>query len=727
MRRRQIALILTVLAIAFSFTPLARAQAPAADARATQATSAAPAVVEHGKFILHKMEQPLGEETFETTRDGETLTTQINFKFTDRGAAVPLSVTLRTSGDLTPRFFEIKGKTARPTSIDEAVEVQGDKIRVRNRDKWTVAARPKEFFTIAGYAPATMQMVMVRYWMSHEPGNEASHGSGHGTPHELGRGSADASGHASSDASGQAPGAELETFPSGRVKIEPRGRDTVTVNGKDETLERYTIEGLIWGRETLWFDANRNLVAEVSIDAEFDHFEAMREGYESALGKLVAIAGTDGMAALADISKKISGSRAETLAIIGGTLIDGTGAAPVPDSAVLIQKGRIVAVGPRKLVRIPHGATKVDARGKTVLPGLWDMHAHFEQVEWGPIYLAAGVTTVRDCGNEFDFITAVRDAIVNGRGLGPRLLLAGIVDGTGPFSLGVERVDTPEQAKMWTDRYHEAGFQQIKIYSSVQLEELKIVAAEAHRLGMSVTGHVPEGLTAYQGIDAGMDMINHIEYVDDIMRPPLPANATQLERLKAEGDFDVNSPEAKRAVAFLVEHGTVIDPTLALFELYSASSAKPVATFEPGLAKVAPELAEELSFDAPPSPFTALIEKSAQKGVEVVGVLHHAGVPIVAGTDQAVPGHSLHREIELYVQAGFTPMEAIQAATIVPARAMGIDKEVGSIEDGKRADLIILGANPLEAIRNIRSVEFVVTNGVMYDCPQLWRSVGFKP
>src|SRR4029077_16409804 len=199
---------------------------------------------------------------------------------------------------------------------------------------------------------------------------------------------------------------------------------------------------------------------------EFDHFEAIREGYESALGKFVAIAGTDGMAALADISKKTSGSRADSLAIVGGTLIDGTGSAPVADSAIVIEKGRIVSAGPRSEAKIPRGATKIDARGKTILPGLWDMHAHFEQVEWGPIYLAAGVTTVRDCGNEFEFLISVRDAIQNGRGLGPRLLLAGIVDGSGPISLGIEAVDTPEQAKAWTDRYHDAGFQQIKIYSS---------------------------------------------------------------------------------------------------------------------------------------------------------------------------------------------------------------------------------------------------------------------
>jgi imidazolonepropionase-like amidohydrolase len=433
------------------------------------------------------------------------------------------------------------------------------------------------------------------------------------------------------------------------------------------------------------------------------------------------------MAALAEISKKISGSRAETLAIVGGTLIDGTGDEPLADSAVVIEKGRIVAVGPRAEVKIPRGATKVDARGKTILSGLWDMHAHFEQVEWGPIYLAAGATTVRDCGNEFEFLISVRDAIQNDRGLGPRLLLAGVVDESGPHSLGIEAVDTPEQAKAWVNRYHDAGFQQIKIYSSVKLEEIKVIADEAHRFGMTVTGHVPEGLDAYQTIEAGQDQINHVQYVADIMRPALAAGATRMDRLNANSNVNIDSPEGQKALAFLVEHGTVVDPTLALTELYAANSAKSPASFEPGVNKVPPELTEQLSADEPSSAFTDLVQKVFEKDVSIVGALHRAGVPVVAGTDQAVPGHSLHREIELYVQAGFKPIEAIQAATIVPARAMGLDKELGTVEAGKRADLIIVNGNPLESIQNIRKVEFVVNNGTMCNCAELWRSVGFKP
>jgi imidazolonepropionase-like amidohydrolase len=348
-------------------------------------------------------------------------------------------------------------------------------------------------------------------------------------------------------------------------------------------------------------------------------------------------------------------------------------------------------------------------------------------VEWGPIYLAAGVTTVRDCGNEFEFITAVRDAIAKGRGLGPRLLLAGVVDGTGPLALGVERVDSPDQARMWVDRYHAEGFQQMKIYSSVKLENLKAVADEAHRLDMTVTGHVPEGLNAYQVIEAGQDQINHIQYIENIMRPALPASATRAERRNAAANIDIHSPEAQKALSFLKEHHTVVDPTMALFELFTATTAKPPASFEPGINKIPTELAEQLTDVEPPNENSALGEKVFQKEIEIVGALHRAGIPIVAGTDQSVPGYSLHREMEIYVQAGFTPMEAIQAATIVPARAMGIERETGTVKKGKRGDLILINGDPLADIHNTRNVEYVITNGTMYHTAELWQSVGFKP
>jgi imidazolonepropionase-like amidohydrolase len=661
-----------------------------------QQSAPAPAnAIEQGKFRLHKFEQAIGEETYSIQQKGVSLVVTSSFQFKDRNTPVPLTATLKLSQDLTPQQFDIRGKNSRLTDVDDSVVVEGNTIHIRQRTTKTDANKPEAFFTIDGYAPTALQMMLIRYWLAH------------GSP------------------------AKLQTFPSGVLNIEHRGQDKVESNGNQIALERYSIAGLIWGRETLWLDEQKQLFAVVTVDAEFDHFEAIRDGNEEVLPKLVAVAGEDEMGALADMARKFPGRQTGKLALVGGTLVDGTGRAPIADAAVVIDGERIVAAGAQAQVTIPKDATVINTRGKTILPGLWDMHAHFEQVEWGPIYLATGATTVRDCGNELEFITAVRDAIRDGKGLGPRLLLAGVVDGAGPAAIGVQRVDNPEQAQYWVNRYHAAGFQQMKIYSSMKRENIAAVASDAHRVSMTVTGHVPEGMNAYQAIDAGMDQINHIQYVADLMIPEsskLLERPTRDQRMAAISAIDVNSPEAKKAIRFLKDHGTVIDPTMALMEMFTASPSHPFTSFEPGAAKVAPQLSEQYMVPAgPPDPKDAIRKAVLDKELAIIGALHQAGVPIVAGTDQAVPGHSLYREIELYVEAGFTPMEAIQAATIVPARVMGLDKQVGTVEAGKKADVIILDANPLDRISNIRSVEKVVTGGTLYDTAPLWESVGFKP
>ena len=494
-------------------------------------------------------------------------------------------------------------------------------------------------------------------------------------------------------------------------------------------VERYTVQGLIWGMETLWMDSANNLAALVSTDAEFDHFEAVRDDYEPALSAFVASAAHDEMAALTEMSQKLPGRRMGTFAFVGATVIDGTGKAPIPDATVVTSDGKIVAVGPSKDVKIPAGAQRIDVTGKYIIPGLWDMHAHYEQVEWGPIYLATGVTTVRDVGNEYDFITQVRDAVNSGKALGPHMLLAGIVDGDSPYAIGITRVNSPADAQKWVTRYHDSGFQQIKIYSSVKSDNVKAICADAHKVGMTVTGHIPTGMNAYEGVEDGMDMINHIHYIADLLLPKDfdPKKVKGLERLKILASADINSEQGKQAVAFFAQHHTVIDPTMALMEISLRPASEPATNTEPGIARVAPELREQLVNGGLPPQAAAYGQKMKESDLAIIGALHRAGVPIVAGTDQTVPGFSLYREIELYVQAGFTPMEALQSATIVPAHAMKVERDSGSVEAGKRADLDVLDANPLENIHNIRSVSSVLANGVLYDPAPLWESVGFKP
>jgi imidazolonepropionase-like amidohydrolase len=653
--------------------------------------------VESGKFRLHKFEQPIGEETYSVTREGDSLVVKSAFQFTDRGTSVPLTAELHTAQDLTPQSFRIKGSVSRFSTIDTSVEIKADSATIREgKDTRQLALPNKSCFTISGYAPVTMQMMMVRYLNSHKfvPFNVAS-----------------------------PPSVVLATVPGGDVTIEFRGTDKIKLGDKEIELARYSVSGLIWGREALWFDLKENLVAAVTIDAEFDHFEALREGYESALPTFVARAATDGMAALADIAGRLSPERKGALAITGATLIDGNGGPAIVDAVVVIDGDRIAAAGPRDKVKVPRGAKVIDARGKFLLPGLWEMHAHFEQVEWGPIYLAAGVTTVRDVGNEFEFITAVRDAIKAGRGLGPRLLLAGIVDGDGATALGVIRANTPEQARAVVNRYHAAGFQQIKIYSSIKLDILKVICDEAHRLGMTVTGHIPNGLNAIQGVEAGMDQINHVQYIPGVLRP----KDFRAQQGQPAPPIDFQSPEAQQALQFFKAHGTVLDDTMVIFEWALHPADTPFAQIEPGAAKLPRELAGAINNTGVPAAQVPRANSILELYLATIGALHRAGIPIVAGTDQVVPGHSVHRELELYVKAGFTPMEAIQAATIVPARVMKIDNETGTVEKGKRADLIIVDANPLDNISNIRTVKTVISGGRAYECAALWQSVGFKP
>ena len=171
----------------------------------------------------------------------------------------------------------------------------------------------------------------------------------------------------------------------------------------------------------------------------------------------------------------------------------------------------------------------------------------------------------------------------------------------------------------------------------------------------------------------------------------------------------------------------MIDPTVSLYEMQFRPADEPATKTEPGIARVAPELREALTSGGMPPEAAPIGQQIFQRMLAVIGALHKAGVPIVAGTDQNVPGFSVYREIELYHEAGFTPMEALQAATIVPARAMKVDADSGSVEVGKRADLDVLDANPLDDIHNVRTVRQVLANGVLYNPAPLWESVGFKP
>jgi imidazolonepropionase-like amidohydrolase len=652
--------ILSVVMVAFA--------AGLGAAAMTQNGSSAP--VERGRLRLHYVQKPIGFEDYTIAREGDILELKSDVDFTDRGGRVQLASTLRTMPDFTPVMFRAKGKSYRFVNVDSEITITGRDAVVRSGAETQRVSLPLAFFTVDGYAPFAAQMLLVRYWQQH------------GRPRIV----------------QTVPG-----LPLNDVIIEHRGRETIRASAGMLTLERYAIDGVVWGRETLWLDGNGAIVAAITRAGGLS-FEAVREDLEPMLAGFVQRSIRDRIGDLGEITRQVAPIRSGTFALAGATVVDAAGGPAISDAAILIRDGRIAEVGPRADVQVPAGTPIADMKGKTIIPGLWDMHTHVTQIEWAPVYLAAGVTTVRDMGNEFEFVTALRDAIASGRALGPRLLAAGLVDGGGPNAFGVIYAATTDEAKQVVAKYHDAGFQQIKIYSLVTPPIVEAICAEAHRLGMTVTGHVPNGMTIDQAAAAGMDHIAHLG-------------------IRGEAGSD----EVNRTIANLKARGTVIDPTQSWNELLGHAEGTPIAAFQPGVTKIPTPLNRLFSSAGAAGIDAATARARVERGLRIVKALHDAGVPVVVGTDEGIPGHSVHREIELYVEAGFTPLEALQAATIVSARAMKLDGEEGTIARGKRADLAILDANPLDQIRNIRTVRWTVKDGKMYESSALWKSVRFQP
>jgi len=626
--------------------------------------------IERGTLRLHYVQKPIGAEQYQISRDGDALQLSSDFDFTDRGGRVQLTATLRTKSDLTPIHFTAKGKSYRFVNVDSDVTIDGRDASVRTDGSERHVALPAQFFTVDGYAPFAAQMLMLRYWKQH------------GRPRML---------------------TTIPGMPANDVAIEQRGRDTIRVGAKTVSLDRFVVDGVVWGRETLWLDEAGSLAAAITRAGGLS-FEAVREDLEPALVEFVERGTRDRLSDLEAITRSTPPLRSGAYALVGATVVDGTGRAPISDAVVIVRDGTISEVGARSAVAIPAGIPTVDAAGTTIVPGFWDMHTHVTQIEWAPVYLAAGVTTVRDMGNELEFIVPLREAVRSGRALGPRLLLAGLVDGGGPNAFGVVYAATPEDARRVVAKYHDAGFEQIKIYSLITPPIVEAIAAEAHRRGMTVTGHVPNGMTIDQAAAAGMDHIAHLA-------------------IRGEAGSD----EVTRTIAALRERKTVIDPTQSWNELLGHALGTPIAAFQPGVAKIPPPLNRLFSSAGAAGIDAATARTRLERGLRIVKALSDAGVPVVAGTDEGIPGHSVHREIELYVEAGLTPLQALQAATIVPARAMKLDAEVGTVERGKRADLIVLNANPLDDIHNIRRVRWTVSGGRIYEAASLWKSVRFEP
>jgi hypothetical protein len=525
-----------------------------------------------------------------------------------------------------------------------------------------------------------------------------------------------------------APGNRLPLLPTGEASIREVATAEVKNGGETRKVHLYDISGLGFTPTYLWLDDQRNLFA-----ALWGWAVLTLDGWQGSFEQLNTLQSAASNAGYRDLAARLAHHpKGGGLAIRHARLFDAETGATVPDTTVVIAGNRIQAVGPDREVAVPAGYEVIDAQGKTLLPGLWDMHAHIGE-DQGFFDLAAGVTTVRDLANDIDMLLDLRKKWDSGEGTGPRVLMAGFMDGPGPYAGPTKvLVSTEEEALAAVDRYAKLGYVQIKVYSSLDPKLVPAIIKRAHDLGLRVSGHIPNGMNAEQAVRAGFDEIQHVNFlVLNFLDPKIdtrtPARFSEVAEHAAE--LDLNSPEVQRFIGLLKLRGTVSDPTLVAFEDMFTARPGQVA---PSLASIADRLPPQVQRGLyggglnPPDDKVQRYRDSYRRMVELVGALYEAGVTIVAGTD-AMPGFSYHRELELYADAGIPAPEILRIATIGAARVMKRDKELGSIAPGKLADLVLVDGDPAGRIGDIRRVVLTVKDGVMFDPAALYGAVGVKP
>jgi hypothetical protein len=399
---------------------------------------------------------------------------------------------------------------------------------------------------------------------------------------------------------------------------------------------------------------------------------------------------------------------------------------------ILVEGGMIKKVSQKK--SIPKTYTVIDADNKFVMPGLWDMHVHYGDPTDGILDLACGVTNVRDMANS-ESLTNKKKEIDNGTVLGPHIqAMCGFIDGAGPYAGPTGAIiNTLEEGIAAVKRYKSLGYDQIKLYSSLKPEWVKPLAAEAHRNGMRVSGHIPAHMLASEAIDDGYNEIQHMNMLflnflgkDLDTRTPARFHAVGQNAAK----LSLSSKEVMSFVKKLKDNHIVIDPTVSFFEtMFIPTDGKPVPTMAAVVDRLPPALQRNLRSGGAleiPAGQEKVYAASFEKMLQMVKLLYDNGVTIVPGTDDFV-GFVLHKELENYSKAGIPNGAVLAIATIESAKVAGKDKLFGSIEAGKVADIIIIDGDPLQQMSDIRKVETIIKGQEIYSSRALFESISIQP
>ncbi len=524
-------------------------------------------------------------------------------------------------------------------------------------------------------------------------------------------------------------GGRLAALPSGELHSEKLATARVGTAGREREVALYAVFGANLRPDYTWLEAGGDMNLFAYVVPGYMHLVA--SGYEDAATELERLQRDAEAAWLADVAGRERQALPQPILIRNVRVFDAKAKALGEPADVYVNDGRIAAIYPAgSPAKEP--ATVIDGAGRALLPGLFDMHTH-EDAWNAALQIAGGVTTSRDMGNDNASLARLRADIAAGRSVGPHIEPAGFIEGKSPYSAsGGFTVASVAEAENAVDWYAERGYRQVKLYNSIQPEWAQPIASYAHSRGLRVSGHVPAFSRSERVVREGYDELQHINQLmlNFVSDPDTDSRTILRFRLvgKRAKDLDLDSGRVRDFIALLAGHQTVIDATMATFEgSYTQKPGDP----NPAVAAVLDHLppATQRQYHNNETDVSGgtldVYRASWRRMVEFLGRLQAAGVPLVAGTDD-LAGFMLHRELGIYGQAGIPAGGAIRIATGNGARFAGVLADRGTIERGKRADLILVDGDPTTDISDIRKVSYVLKDGVGYAPATLYEAFGIR-
>jgi len=518
---------------------------------------------------------------------------------------------------------------------------------------------------------------------------------------------------------------EIALFPSGSARVEKVREVTSATPDGEETLSLFAISGIGFTPGYIWMDDEMNVAAfdaggnlgmipegwDVSTLNELSEVQSLEDGdyIERLAGNLATK--TDGPVIFENVN---------VVDVENGVLLDGR--------HVMVSNGSIKAISESRIKN--DEAIRIDGTGKSLMPGMWDMHGHFGLSD-GVLNIAGGFTSVRDIGGVHEKVMELTAKFDSGAVIGPNTYRAGFMDKAGPFASGWA-AESLDDALEQVDFYAENGYLQIKLYSSIEPEWVAPIAERTHSHGMRLSGHIPAFMSAEQAVSAGYDEIQHINMVFLNFLAGDREDTREQIRFTLYGDeagnLDLASEEVEDFIALLKENNVVIDATAAIFEtMLIHLPGDPDPTFAAVAEHLPPAIGRSLY--NPEFDIRETVEAWGRSNVNqgaMLKKLHDNGIQLVPGSDN-MPAFTVHRELEIYSESGISNADVLRIATLDSARVVGVADRTGSITVGKDSDLVLIDGNPFEDMSAVRRATLVMKGDTLYRPDELYTAVGVKP